>query len=545
MKKIRIQLYPVIGIALLAILNSCDKFMDVNSREQISDLSLWSSTANADLFLNNVYASLQGPFNTLDPEENWTDNSVSGVNGEYSQAVYAISAYTPSDSRHRWGYYSAIRKCNLFIEKATNSQLPEDWKKQRLAEARFLRAYYYMILWTSHGGVPIVTRVLNQTEQGDAIYQERNTAEETFNFIKDECEAIADDLPLVSDPGRVTRGAALTLKGWVELFWASPLSNPANEKQRWVNAAATYKRVIELNVYELFPDYNKQFFEENNGNKETIFAKTYLGGTSLGGSREGFQGPWMVNNQQKSWGGVNPTQEIVDTYFMANGLDINDPASGYNPQNPYENREKRFYESIVYDGAEWLGYEMIMKQGVGSRNETDFGNGEGTKTGYYLRKGMNPTYTVPGGNFLNGANYIIYRYAEVLLSYAEAQNEANGPDASIYDALNLLRERVDLPVLEPGLTKEEMRIAIQKERRVELAFEEKRWLDLIRLKLAEINLNKASQAISIEKIDGNWTYKIKPSVHGNRIFKPEKNYVLPIPQEAIDRNPKLKQNPNY
>lgn len=403
-----------------------------------------------------------------------------------------------------------------------------------------------MLLWTYHGGVPVITDVLNMSEQGDAVFRAKNTAEETFRFIVEECAAIANDLPQQSEAGRATRGAALTLKGWCELVWASPLYNVENDASRWESAARTNKEVIDLGVYSLFPDYNTLHFEENNNNAEVIFDKQYLGGTALGGSREGLQGPWRVGGIQRSWGNVNPTQELVDEYAMANGLPINDPASGYDPQNPYENREKRFYQSIIYDGSEWLGFEMIKRQGVGSPNATDLSDiNEATNTGYSLRKGLNPAYAINGAHQQNSSSFIIFRYAEVLLSYAEAQNEAFGPDQTVYDAVNLVRERSELPALNGGLDKNEMRKAIHRERRVELAFEEKRWYDLIRLRLAEENLNGTLHAMVIEQQGGKWVYNIVPAPGGQRSFDPSKNYFLPIPQEAIDRNPELIQNPNY
>lgn len=527
-------------------LNSCSNFLEVTPSDQVSDATLWVDKGNADLFLNNVYSSIQGPFGTFDPEENWSDNSMNGVNGQPSHAVYALSAYTPTNTVHRWGYYSAIRKCNLFIEKVGESSLDPVWKKTRLAEARFLRAYFYSILWTSHGGVPLVTKVLNQNTQGEAMFQERNSSEETFQFIRNECEEAADDLPETAELGRVTKGAALTLKGWAELFWASPLNNTGNDVKRWEAAALTNKRVMDLKQYMLFPKYNEQFFEVNNSNSESIFQKRYLGGTTLGASKEGLQGPTFAAGSQRSYGGVNPTQELVNAYFMSNGLPISDPNSGYDPKNPYENREKRFYESIIYDGAEWLGDIIVTKQGQGSKNATDISNlNEATNTGYYLRKGIDPQYTVSGENRLSSASFTIFRYAEVLLSYAEAMNEFQGPVESVYEAINLIRQRVDLPELLPNLNQEQMRKAIQHERRIELAFEEKRWLDLIRLRQAETLLNQPSHAILIEVKNGQTEYTTIPAVNGRRVFDKAKNYFLPIPQDARDRNVKLSQNPEY
>ena len=525
---------------------SCSDFLEVTSREQVSDVALWETTGNADLFLNNVYSGLPDSYSQFDPFENFSDNAMNGVNGVVSRTLYFNSSYTPSNAPSYWDQYANIRKCNVFISNVEASKLDDAWKKLRLSEARFVRAYYYMLLLMYHGGVPIITDVLNQNEQGEAIFRARNTAAETAKFIIDECAAIADNLPKAAEAGRASKGAALTLKGWCELFQASPLYNPTNDKTKWKAAAETNKKVIDLAAYTLFPNYETMLLEDNNNNAEVIFSKQFLGGTALGSSKEGLQGAWVVGGVQRAYGGVDPTQNLVDEYQMANGLSITDPASGYDPKNPYLNREKRFYQTIIYDGSSWLGYEMIMRQGVGSRNATDLSNtNESTNTGYYLKKGMNPKFAVNGDNKLSSANFVLFRFAEVLLSYAEAQNEAVGPDESVYDAINKVRARSELPALKKGLTQDEMRTAIYRERRVELAFEEKRWPDLMRLKLAEKNLNGILKGIRIDKDGDKWNYTVIPAPAGDRTFYANKNYVLPIPQSAIDRNPKLVQNPNY
>lgn len=538
----------MLALCLVAGLSACNDFLDVIPVDQVSDSNAWTSTANADLFLNDIYNSLEGYFNTNDPDMNLADNTMRGSSSGYSFAVYGKASYDPSSVRDDWTpNYTKIRKTNVFIEKVSASNLSENWKKQRLAEARFMRAYFYHILWMKYGGVPIITEKLDRHEQGDAIFRERNTAEETFKFIIDECTAITNDLPIKAEAGRASRGAALTLKGWCELFQASPQRNPSQDKALWAAAAATNKQVIDLNAYDLFPDFESLFYEENNNNVEVIFDKAYLGGTSLGASREGLHGAWFVGGTQRAWSAPNPTQEIVDSYFMANGLPITDPASGYDPQKPYENRDKRFYQSIIYDGCMWLGHEMEMWIGSGSRNTLDLSSAnEATNTGYYLRKGLNPKYESVSGNLmLSSAHYILFRYAEVLLSYAEAQNEAHGPDDSVYEAVNKVRARSELPPLKTGLTQAQMRTAIAQERRVELAFEERRWYDLLRLKLAEVNLNTQFHAMKIQKVNGVKTYEVILAPNGERVFHANKNYLLPIPQGVIDKNPKIQQNPNY
>lgn len=531
-------------LSMVTIL-ACSDELDVVPKEQITDQQLWSETSNADLFLNDIYLSIPTIF-PWDPTENFSDNSITGQNGNTSLVLYAQSNYTPDNAPNQWDRYTAIRKCNVFLENVTASDLDEDWKRLRTAEARFLRAYFYSLLWTYHGGVPIITEVLNQEEQGDEIFRARSTSQETFEFMTNELAAIEADLPDVPEaPGRVTRGAALALKGWIELYNASPLKNPGNDSDRWQLAADTYQKIIDSGVYDLFPDYGTLFFEENANNEEVIFTFQHLGGTFLGNTKDGVVGPRFVNGSLTAFAHLTPTQDLVDEYAMANGLPITDPMSGYDPQKPYENREKRFYESVVYDGSMWKGAEMIMKLGVESANSIDVSNsGISTRTGYYLKKAIDPRYAIAFDN-QNDADWIIFRFAEVLLGYAEAQNEASGPDASVYEAINRVRERAELPGLPPGLSQDEMREAIYRERRVELAFEEKRFYDLLRLRLAEVNLNGPLHAMVIRQVDGEWVYSVEPAAGGMRIFDPNKNYLLPIPQYAMDLNPELEQNPNY
>ena len=521
---------------------ACTDYLELSPTDRITDAVVWKSASNADAFLNNIYAGLPRDYNSSDPVDNFSDDAVGGQENLYSRSTFSLSNYNPSNAPNYWtGNYANIRKCNLFIEKVGESGLPDEWKRIRLAEARFLRAYFYHILWMNYGGVPVITDVLNQSEQGEAIFKERSSDEETFTFIAGELGLIYNDLPLTPEKGRASQGAALTLKGWCELFEASALKNPGNDLAKWKKAAETNKQVIDLGVYSLFPDFQTMFYEENNHNAEEIFSRQYLGGTALGGSREGLQAPHNVGGESKSWGAVRPTHNLVREFFMANGLPVTDPESGYDPNKPYANREKRFYYTVTFDGAEWLGKTMIYRVGSGSLIEF----GRGSLTGYDLVKGMNPKYAIHGDQKLNSASQKLFRYAEVLLNYAEAQNEASGPDQSVYDAINPIRARVDLPPLKAGLSKDEMREAIRRERRVELAFEQKRLLDLIRWKTAEVVLNQDLLGMKIENSGSGTIATIVPAVGGQRKFYPEKNYLLPIPQPAMDKNQKLVQNPNY
>jgi len=557
MDSVKKSIYIIFIMGFMVAVIACNDYLDVVPKDQVSDGNLWESSNNADLFLNKIYGSLESPVAqpiAEDPRENFSDNAMNSVAGRYSRTVYALSAYTPDyvnpswGKAHEWNQYDHIRKCNLFIKNVTERDFPENWKKVRLAEARFLRAFFYNLLWTAHGGVPIITEVLNLSEQGDEVFKPRSTASETADFLIRELDEIQNDLPIVAEePGRVTKGAALSLKAWVELFRASPLHNPSNDLALWKNAAETYRKIIELGQYSLFPQYNELFFEENNYNAEVIFVTPSDPNltSNMHNRRSYMHAASYVGNSFRGFALTTPSQELIDEYAMANGLPISHPLSGYDPQNPYAGREKRFYESIIYDGSTWLDTEMVIRFGLGTPSQIDLSDAsEATNTGYYWRKGINPKYSIVG-DANNKAHWIWFRYAEILLGYAEAQNEAVGPDASVYDAVNQVRARVELPALTEGLTKEEMRTAIHRERRVELAFEEKRWYDLLRLKLAEEKLNGSLHAMLIEREGDRWVHKVIPAPGGERRFFPEKNYFLPIPQAALDRNPLLQQNPNY
>jgi hypothetical protein len=276
----------------------------------------------------------------------------------------------------------------------------------------------------------------------------------------------------------------------------------------------------------------------------------------MGTNYERRGGPTYVLGVYYTWGNYNPTQELVDEFKMANGLPITDPASGYNPQNPYANREKRFYDFIVYDGApyklDWMPKTDTIYTRIDavkpSLNQIDLaGSSDAGDSGYYQKKRLNPN-AAPADD-ASGQNDVFYRYADVLLNYAEAQNEAVGPDQSVYDAINKIRNRSDLPDLKPGLTKDEMRVAIHNERRVELCFENKRYLDNKRLRQQEAKMGVRRHNMVIRNSvpsnnSGVWVYSVEPEIKFTPNFQP-KQYMSPIPQNVTDQNPNIKQNPGY
>lgn len=593
-------LFIVCAGLLMTSLYSCKDgvsgFLDNSDKSKVVEAIQWESEPNADIFLNAIYGNLPNYWNQPENLDNFTDDN--DVNHYYTSYNWRNGNVDPSSSNYTvWGgatgpavmtnwdsTFTFIRRTNTFIHKVQENQenFSEGWMNRRIDEARFLRAYFYSEYFTKIGGLPIITEVMDRrTMDSTDVYRERASFEETVNFLTGELGSIVDNGYLAikynqgdPDAGRATLGAALMLKGWLELFAASPAFNAATpavgsnpdgvagygnyDVNRWQKAADTFRQFIDNygngNPYDLFDDVSSLWYESNEYHSEVIWDRQIVPDV-MGSSFEQYGGPVWVNGNYYTWGNYNPTQELVDQFFMANGLPIDDPASGYDPQNPYEGREDRFYAWIVYDGApyhmDWMSgpdtiYTRIDKVNP-KDNEIDFAQDDVSNTGYYFKKKLNPLVR-PGGGQKSGQNYLYYRYAEVLLGYAEAQNEAAGPDASVYSAVNKIRNRAGLPDLPAGLTKDEMREAIHQERRVELTFEQKRFYDIIRWKIAEdvMSVDKHGMKISNTSPSDNsgvWQYEVVPLNHPHTFH--QRMYLVPVPQHVIDRNRNIIQNPGY
>ncbi len=565
-----LHIFAVLAIWGSSILSTgCYKSRELNVVNQtaVSSQTTWNSESTADLFLNDIYANLPDLNNyDYDPLDNWSDNGMSGFNWPISATtIRNMTTITPSSGLVAgpsnvpmdWnGLYGRIRKCNVFITNvAASTALSADYKTKRTGEARTIRALFYQYLWMSFGSVPIITVPDNNTTEGQDIDHSQSNFDQIFTFIDAELDTAAQLLPANSgnsSGGRITQGAALTLKGWVELFYASPLKNPSNDPARWAAAAATNKQVMSLG-YSLHPKYDELFLGTGNNNNEGILYREYIG-MIQGSNVFAFQGPSKINQPPLnfSWGGSTATQELVDDYAMANGKAISDPGSGYDPNNPYVNREPRFYQSILYNNSTLNGWPFTsylgVVNGIAANNPLDQADaGDNSNTGYAVKKRMDTTVVIANYG-ASSQNAYFFRYAEVLLNYAEAQNEAVGPDASVYAALDQIRTRAGIPTIStvyPGLTQGQMRQVIRKERRVELAFEDKRYWDLIRWKIAEVKINQPLHGMEIAYDGSKWTYTIVAAARGNRVFDASRNYLLPIPQSALDQNSKLVQNPGY
>jgi hypothetical protein len=448
-----------------------------------------------------------------------------------------------------WGRsYRSIRECNFALANLANVPMSDGHKALLKAEIRFIRAFRYQDLIRNYGGVILMgDKVYNLSDnlQDPALFN-RSSIKESMVYAISELDAAAAELPLANSDswktGRATKGAALALKSRLALYAASPLYGAGS----WQDATTAAQAVISLNKYSLYQGgYGNLFLDANNN--ETIFARYYTknaGHTHM----EIANGP----NSYGGWGGNLPLQNLVDDYEMDNGKAITEASSGYNPQDPYTNRDPRFYATVLFNGSSYRGstIETFTPGGKDSKDGPD--NWNTSKTGYYLKKFMNDAYPLqnPWGNAGFQPWYYL-RYAEVLLNFAEASNEAYGVDAvpagstlSARAAVNLIRSRAGMPDLAPGLSVTDMRDAIRYERRVELAFEEHRYYDVRRWKIANVTENKPAAGITINKTGSTLVYSTKVALDGKAFT--DKMYWLPIPRAEIQAsNNNIQQNTGY
>jgi hypothetical protein len=540
--------YKIISCLALALsITSCEK--DVFSqlpveRTELTDIfNPMDKQGNlVDEYVAGIYTQLPRGFNRI--SENYldggTDDAVTANVNTVPVDKFKTGQWGPSDlPENPWATnYAAIRRVNVLLANIGNSGITEDRKEIYRVQARFLRAMFYFEMVKRWGGVPLI---------GDQVFTinddlsfKRNTLEECVAYILGECEAIKDSpkLPVTltdAEIGRACKGAVLALKARLLLYNASPLYNPAGDVTRWQDAATAANDLMRLNLYSLEANFGTMFTTRKN--KEFIFAYQQGDNSTVENLNEppGFQ--------RTGQGVTNPTQNLVDAFPMKNGKLINEAGSGYNATNPYADRDNRFALTIFYNGFSWLSTPLEMF--VGGKNNLKPGRATGTKTGYYLRKFMTTSGTA--ASYSNAThNFPIFRYAEVLLNYAEAQNEVLAtPDASVYTAINTLRTRAGITttIANGSLTKTQMRDLIRNERRVELAFEEHRFWDIRRWKIAETVLNGQLNGMQITNTGTSLTYQVVPVQ--TVFFDAARMYWYPISFGDLSKNPNLIQNQGW
>lgn len=457
--------------------------------------------------------------------------------------------------------YRAIRLSALFLQNSENyetiilhdtstaSKLNTyktqcaDLKALR-AEARILNAYMYFELLKRFGGVPLIDKLYSLESHPD---MERSTYDQVVTHIVGEIDDVLDNDELEDDwyaydqkqYGRFTQGAALALKSRILLYRASPQNNPSGDTERWKEAAQAAHDLIELSKYTLEGNYGNLFSgTTSHQSKEVILA--YMTGANNTPETDNY--PISTNGGKT---GTCPSANLVDAYENADGtpFDWNSLTPG---DDPYAGRDPRLQYSIVVNDSQWNGRTMQCYDGGADGS----GVMQATTTGYYLKKFLTDGLDLEK-NQTSVHSWILFRYAEILLNYAEAMNEAYGPDTDPFGdgktarwAVNEVRGRVGMPPVTAS-DETEMRNRIKHERRIELAFEDHRFWDVRRWGKADAEsaLGVPVKGVSITKTETGFTYATK--IVGTRTFQ-EKMMLYPIPQSEILRSAgKIEQNPGW
>jgi hypothetical protein len=536
--------------------------------------------------LATVYETMQNGHNRVggDYLDAATDDAISINQSDPDVYKLAIGRFTANNrigADMNWAtYWQGIRKATILINgvdvvpfnikytdaKGNARPLNESIK----AECRFLRAYFYFELVKRYGGVPLL---------GDKVYGlnddielPRNTFAECIDFIVQELTEIQNDLrcyPIDTPTANghvVTAEAASALKARVLLYAASPLFNQrplenGNElvgyatydRARWKTAADAARSFMDTfgptekgkGTVKLAGDFRNVFinYYSLDANPELIFFRQASDGTTI----ETANGPLGFTGAAQGNGRTNPTQNLVDAFLMKDGHFIGEsPTYPYNAQNPYANRDPRLDFTVLHNGSQWLGTQLATWQG-GDNNPSS--GSAYSRTSYFMRKYM--------GLFENTTEYtsrrslwVMMRYAEVLLNFAEAENEYLAtPSEEVYDAIIQLRRRAGIEAgadnlygLTPAMTQAQMRRVIQNERRIELAFEEHRYWDIRRWRLAETLFAQPITGMLIVTSLTSTSY-IEQTVE--TVTWDDKRYLYPIPYTEVIKNKNMVQNPKW
>ncbi|WP_278785558.1 RagB/SusD family nutrient uptake outer membrane protein [Prevotella histicola] len=540
---------------------SCNDFLDREEDSFIDKTATFDSYNRTKQYLTYAYSLLPEGLNRFSGGALLgaaTDDACFAIESSNIQQFNNGSWNALSNPDNVWDrYFAGIAKCCTLLENSNHINLDisrldpakrveyeNNLKDIRMwrAEAHFLRAYFNFELLKRYGPIPIIKSTLDINK--DYSDTPRPTMKEVVEFIVKDCDMAADSLELtpwrnMNDAfGRATKGAALALKSRLLLYAASPLyvdfgdideANKPSDATLWKAAADAAKAVIDLNQYELAPAYD-DLFKNDFQNKEYIFVRRYPSNSDFEKSN------FPVSYGGK--GGTNPSQNLIDDYEMLDGtaFDWNDPVKA---AHPFENRDERLLATVLMNGVLFKGKRVATYPGGADATP----NPNATKTGYYLRKFLNENVNIQTGGGSDGHVVPLFRLAEIYLNYAEALNEYDptNPDIAVY--LNKIRERVSLPDVPSGLTQEQMRTLIHHERRVELAFEEHRFWDVRRWKVASSTLGAPVKGVKITQDDaGNFTYS--PVQVEQRVFQP-KMYWYPIPQSEVLKLHHWEQNKGW
>ena|SRR3712207_5380748 len=529
---IKLLLLPCITSLMVSCID-----LDTAPYDRETDLTFWEKDSLSALkAVNTCYVNLA----TMD-EQLWsdcmTDNGYTKQPSAYVQSIgngsfstadgYVLSVWNTK--------YSGIRACNEVLENIDRlPYLRPELKSRYMGEARFIRAYHYYELYTKFGGVPYFTNVLSVKESQAIACTPR---EEVVKNILAELDDIISENALptsynADNKGRITKWAALALQAKVYLF-----------EGNWQKVKEITQAIMQQGGFQLFPSYSGLFEVANEGNSEIILDAQYRSVSRESGIMYSFLPPSLGGYSQ-----LSPLQSLVDSYVMANGKAITDPASGYDAAHPYQNRDPRLKATVMYTGNSYLmkdGTEKVINCQKGEGKDGYGVTSDCTATGYYLKKWWDNTYRA---TLLSGLNPILIRFADVLLMNAEANAELGTLDATVWNStVRLIRQRAgftDTAALDypSAQSKAQLIETIRNERRAELAFEGLRHKDIMRWKIAEKVMNGYAHGFKTGDNVGTDDGYIRVE---NRKFDASKHYLWPIPQHERDLNSNLVQNPNW
>lgn len=505
----------------VVLLTGCDDFLDKNPTDEISTSSFWQSTDDVEQALTAVYGFLQeldyscwdtpngGTFSyVLCNLDCLTDNAYGqhdiGKTKEILQGE--ISASTEGHIEGIYVYcFEGISRVNLFLyylNEYDGTDLSDDEKKVYESEVRFVRAFYYFKLYSFYGDVPLVLEPLNLETQ----YVAKSSDDEILAQIITDLDYCVENLEAVADednPGHVTITAAKSLKARVLMYSSFDESGSPNSQSMQTVCDLCEYIIPHYSLCENFTDLFQTSGQTDNS--EIIFSIKYLAPDNI---------PlYGMDKQCGDWCLVSPLQSFLDDFECTDGLAYGESSLTDNTDQ-FNNRDPRLAATVFADYVDWGDGEKYIPS-------------NDMPTGYGLKKFLDPAHTPYSGNPECDQDVVIFRLAEILLMYAEAKNEISGPVESVYSAINSVRERVDMPDLEEGLTKDEMREKIRHERRIELAFEGLRYYDLKRWRIAGEILPNIT--------DGILTYSWE-----------DRFYKWPLPQSEIDKSDGvLIQNSDY
>lgn len=595
MKKIKYSI--LIFITVLSV--SCEDILDREPLDQISDAVVWNDPNLIQAYLYQSYAEV--PFHASLGQ--WAVQERRGILWPFTVVDEGFSKKTQDQGAgiwkkdlldengsglfQYWGYQH-VRHANEFLELIKDSDIPE--KETYSAEMRFIRAYIYFEMVKRYGGIPLITEAQDINADTDELYVPRSSEKEVYDFIHSELNAITDILPEKYEGGfgRATKYAAAALNSRAMMYaasiaqWGSQQLNgllgfpPSDAAGYWQKCYDASKIILgndlKGGVHSLYnenPDkvlnFQNIFLDEKNC--EVIFAKQYEGLNVLGHRWDLFNVPYnrvpddgvggVYFGNEKQSTSISVYLEMAEEFEYMDGspgkfFNTRDKdeiaANTYTIEQLFGNKEPRFHASLFYHGAlwretklDWKKYDVINGEKKNAKNRPKAKYEE--VTGFGIRKYVSPTAPLPD-QASSDTDYIIFRFGEILLNFAEASYEL-GKSQEAMDAINELRDRVGLP-LYTSIDRDKIR----HERKVELAFEGNRFWDLRRWRTLVDKVTRKFYGIEYGQIDGTDNYKIYligGSGAGRWDCKmSEKYYYLPITPARIANNPSLApENPYF